>query len=173
MTKHKSNRKRIALIAAILVVAGLGVWYATRPKAVAPKVGLTATTDAKVNTDEANKNDPTLNKKTASTTTPAAQSTNLSITVNRPVSGDTLPLSEGIELRSTVSGATSGACILTGSGPSGKTFTKNTTIAAQSSYGSCSFDVPGSELAAGEWNLTLSASSGNGSGKTTLKVTMQ
>lgn len=174
MTKHKSRSKRLKTIGIIAVVAlfALGIWYATRPKASAPKVASATATDGK-KTDDANKNDPTLDKKTASTTTPAAQATTLNITVNRPVSGDTLPMSEGIELRSTISGATSGTCALTGSGPGGKTFTKSASIAAQSSYGSCSFNVPGSELAVGEWNLALSATSGSGSGKTTLKVTMQ
>ena len=174
MTKTKSTAKRFKTIGIIAVVTlfATGIWYATRPKASAPQVASTTQVDTK-KTDDANKNDPTLDRKTASTTTPATQATTLNITVNRPVSGDTLPMSEGIELRSTVSGATSGTCTLTGSGPNGKTIAKNTTIAAQPSYGSCSFNVPGSELAAGEWSLTLSANSGSGSGKTTLKVTMQ
>jgi len=172
MTKHKSKRKRIALIATLLVVAGLGVWYVTRPKASAPKVS-TIVDVGNQNTDELNKNDPTLDQKTGPTTTPAAEAKTLNVTVSRPVNNDKLPLTEGIELRSVVSGATSGTCTLALAGPSGRTLSKTSPITAQPSYGSCSFDVPGAELAAGQWSLALTANASGATGKTSLKVTVQ
>lgn len=170
MTKRKTKPTRIILIALLLLGVVLAIWYFTRPKASAPKVASITKTETSSTTDP-NKSDPTLDKKT--TTTTAASSQTLSIVISRPVNNDTVPLVEGIEVRSVISGATSGSCSLTGTGPNGKTISKTTTMAPQTSYGSCSFDVASSEVAAGEWSLTLTATSGSATGKSSFKVMVQ
>lgn len=176
MTKPKSKRNRILLIAAILVVAGLGIWYVMTAK-VSPKKSTTATTEEKktqAETDDLNKNDPTMNQKTsANTTTSSSANQNLAITVSRPVNNDTLPLSETLEIRSVISGATSGTCNLTASGPNGKSVTKSVGVTAQPTYGSCSIDIANSELAVGDWQIAMMVTSGSNTGKTNFKVTLQ
>lgn len=177
MTKRKTKASRIVLIAAILAVAGLGVWYATRAKSSPTAKKTTPTTETKqaASTDTA-KTDVTIDKdapaKTETTSTDSSAKT-LYIVVNRPVNNDSVMLADGIALRSTITGTTSGTCTLALVGPGGKTVNRSTSIAAQPSYGSCSFDVAGSELTAGDWNLTLTATSGSSTGKATLKVTVK
>lgn len=177
MAKTKMNRKRIILMAVIVAVAGLGVWYATRAKSSPAKTASTASTETKtdVNTDEANKNDPTLGGKanTSSDTTTASNSKNLAIVISRPVNNDTVPLAEGIEVRSVISGTTSGNCTLTATGPNGKTVTKTAKIVAQTSYGSCSIDVTSSEVVAGEWQIALTATSDDSTAKANFTVKVQ
>jgi hypothetical protein len=46
-------------------------------------------------------------------------------------------------------------------------------MAAQPSYGSCSFDVPQSDVAVGDWSVTLTATSGSATGSSNFKVTLQ
>lgn len=173
MTKRKTKPTRILLIALLILGVVLAIWYFTRPKVSAPKVTSITKTETTSTTDP-NKSDPTLDKKTASTNTSTSTTpSSLSIVISRPVNNDTLPLAEGLEVRSVVSGATSGTCKLTGTGPGGKSISKTTTMTPQTSYGSCSFDVPSSEVVAGEWNLTLTATSGSATGTSSLKVTVQ
>lgn len=164
-------------MAAVAALAGLGIWYAVQATSSPKKAASTTAAEEKENqqnTDDLNKNDPTMNKKVASTTTTTAStSQNLTITVSRPVNNDTLPLSEGIEIRSVISGATSGTCKVTATGPGGRTITKNVSIVAQPSYGSCSVDITGSEVVAGEWQVAMTATSGNSTGKANFKVTVQ
>lgn len=176
MPKSKSKRNRIVLIAAIAAVAGLGVWYAMAAR-TSPKKSSTAATEEKktqAETDDLNKNDPTMNQKTsANTTTSSSTNQNLAITVSRPVNNDTLPLSETLEIRSVISGATSGTCNLTASGPNGKSVTKSVSVMAQPTYGSCSIDIASSELSAGDWQIAMTVTSGSNTGKTNFKVTLQ
>lgn len=178
MPKPKSKRNRILLIVAILVVVGLGVWYMAQGKSSSKKTASTTTeetkSDASASTDDLNKNDPTLDQKTTpTTTTSSTTSQTLAITVSRPVNNDTLPLSEGIEIRSVISGATSGTCSVTATGPGGKTVTKSAAITAQTSYGSCSIDIPSSQVVAGDWQIAMTVTSGNSTGKANFKVTLQ
>lgn len=178
MKKPKSNRNRILLIAAILAVAGLGVWYMAQGKSSSKKTASTTSeetkTDASSSTDDLNKNDPTLDQKTTSaTTTSSTPKQTLAITVSRPVNNDTLPLSEGIEIRSVVSGATSGTCMVTATGPGGKTVTKSAAVTAQTSYGSCSIDIARSQVVAGDWQVAMTVTSGSSTGKANFKVTLQ
>ncbi len=179
MAKHKSKRKRIALIVAVLVVAGLGVWYVTRAKSssTAKKTTPTTTETKQTASTESTKTDATIDKdapaKTETASATDSSNKTLYIVVNRPVNNDSIMLADGIALRSTITGATSGTCTLALVGPGDKTVSKSTSIAAQPSYGSCSFDVTGSELTMGDWNLTLTATSGSSTGKATLKVTVK
>lgn len=175
MPKSKTKRTKIILALTAVVVVGTGVWYATRAKTAPAKVASSQTeaTKSDANTDAANKNDPTMDKKSQTTTTASSSSKTLSVTISRPVNNDTLPLAEGIEIRSVISGATSGTCSVTATGPGGKTVTKNATIAAQPSYGSCSIDIASSEVVAGEWQVVLTATSGDASGKANVKVKVQ
>ena len=178
MAKSKSKRSRIVLIAAILVVAGLGIWYyATQAKKSTVNKTTPATTETKkVAETDATKTDATIDKDapaSSSTTTTSSSNNKLYIVVNRPVNNDIIKLADGIQVRSTVTGATSGTCSLKLAGPNGKNVNKSASIMAQTSYGSCSFDVAGSELSAGQWTLTLTAASGDANASYTAKVTMQ
>lgn len=178
MAKTKSKRSRIVLIAASLLLVGLGVWYATRAKSSTPKTASTSSVDSKTDTsssDQANKNDPTLDKKNQTTpaTTAPAQAKKLYITVSRPVNNDMLPLAEGIEIRSVISGATSGTCNVVATGPGGKTVTKSASLTAQTSYGSCSIDIASSQVVAGEWQVAMTVTSGSATGSANFKVTVQ
>lgn len=177
MPKSKSKRNRIVLVAAILAVAGFGVWYAvaarsTSNKTTTAKSEATTTAEAE-QADDLEKPTATTNASGDKTTASSSTSQNLPITVSRPVNGDTLPLAEGLEVRTVISGATSGTCNLSASGPNGKSVTKSVSIAAQPSYGSCSIDIPSSQVSAGEWQVTVTATSGNSTGKTNFKVTLQ
>ena len=182
MKKSKSKRKRILLIAAILVVAGLGIWYMMAAQSSDKKADdkKEVKTEAEIaKADDLNK--PTDGKNasgdaTASTTTtsPATSTSNLNVVINRPVNGDTLPMSEGIELRSTITGASSGTCTLNLTGPNGQKVTQSANLTAQNGYSSCSINVPGSQLAVGSWTLSFTAKSGNvTSDPIVQKVTMQ
>ncbi len=178
MAKTKSKRSRIILITLLLLGVVLAVWYVTRPKAAAPKVASTQSTGTSASNTDSKKTDATIDKDkdapaTSSNTTTSSSNNKLYIVVNRPVNNDTLKLADGIQVRSTVTGATSGTCSLKLTGPNNKTVNKSASITAQTSYGSCSFDVAGSELSAGEWTMTLTATSGDANATYTAKVTMQ
>lgn len=157
-------------------MAGLGVWYAIAAQSSPKKTAATTTTTKTdvASTDDANKNDPTLDQKKASSTTPAATpSKTLYLTISRPVNNDTVPLAEGIEIRSVITGATSGTCNVTATGPNGKTITKTATITAQPSYGSCSVDIASSEVVAGTWQVSMTATSADASGTANFTVKVQ
>lgn len=176
MPKYKSKRFKIALAAAVVAVIGFGVWYGTQGKSTSTQKASTKTeaTQTPAKTDEANKNDPTMDKKgQATATTTSTASKLLTITISRPVNNDTLPLAEGIEIRSVISGASSGTCSATATGPGGKIVTKNASITAQTSYGGCSIDIPSSEVVAGEWQVALTATSGDATGKANSRVKVQ
>lgn len=173
MTRRKIKPSRIILIAILILGVVLAIWYFARPKVAAPKVTTVTKAEASPATDP-NKSDPTMDKKTTSiATTPTTSSQTLSIVISRPVNKDTVPLAEGIEVRSVISGATSGSCTLKGTGPNGKAISRTATMSPQTSYGSCSFDVASSEVTAGEWSLTLAASSGSAIGSSSFMVTVQ
>lgn len=176
MAKSKSKRSRVFLIAAIIIVAGLGVWYATRAKSTSTAKKTTPTTTETKKAAEANtaKTDATIDKDapaTSSNTTTSSSNNKLYILVNQPVK--TADLNKDMAVRSTISGATSGTCTLQLVGPNNKTISKTTDITAQTSYYSCSFDIPQANLAAGEWTLNLTATSGDANATYTAKVTMQ
>lgn len=178
MPKLKTKRTKIILAVAAIAVVGLGVWLAMRANNPSKKVASTQP----VSTAEAEKaNDfdkPTATTNASGDTNPSAETSinNLSIVINRPVNGDTLPLSEGIEMRVTISGSNSktGTCTVVATGPSGQKVTKTADFTPQSSYSSCSLDIPGSQLSAGQWTTSLTATSGGVTSKAiTQKVTLQ
>ncbi len=178
MSKHKSKRIKIILVVAAVLVVGLGTWLAVRVKDSSKKTASTKT----VSTEEAKKADelkkPTDTTNASGDTTPSAETSinNLAIIINRPVDGDTIPLSEGIEMRVTVSGSSSktGSCTVVATGPSGQKVTKSADFVAQTSYSSCAIDFPGSQLSAGVWTTSLTATSGGATSKAiTQKVTLQ
>lgn len=178
MPKTKSKRNRIVLAAATVAILGAGIWYFVAAKPASQKA--VSKTDAKTTAEVAKADDldkPTDTKDASGdtkTTTPATSAAGLNVVVNRPVNGDTLPMSEGIEFRSTITGATSGSCTLNLTGPSGQKVTKSASLAAQNSYSSCSINVPGSDLAVGQWTLSFTAKSGSVTSNALVqKVTMQ
>lgn len=173
MVKTKYKRRRIILIALLLIGVVLAIWYFTRPKAVAPKVASTQTKSAASTTDT-KKSDTTIDKDAPAKTEPSSTtSNNLYIMVNRPVNNDTLKMADGIQFRSTISGANSGSCSLTAVGPSNKTVTKSGAMVTQTSYGSCNFDIASSEVVAGDWTLTLTATAASTTSKATIRVAVQ
>lgn len=178
-TKRSRRILKILLIAgAALLVAG-AVWYGTQPKKQdGKKVASTQAVSAKEATD-ANKLAKPTDTKNASgdaTTSAATSTSNMTLIVSRPVNGDKLPLSEGIQMRVMVTNSSSktGTCNLTATGPSGQKVSKSADFTSQPSYSSCAIDIPGSQLVAGEWSLSLTATSGGTTTKPMVtKVVMQ
>jgi len=182
MPKQTKRSRRIlkivAIVAALLFVVA-AVWYGTRPKKQdAKKV---ASTQA-VSTKEANEADklskPTETKNASgdATTSATTSTSTMTLIVSRPVNGDKLPLSEGIAMRVMVTNTTSqtGNCNLTATGPSGQTVAKSADFTTQPSYSACAIDIPGSQLVAGQWSLSLTAtSSGTATKPMVIKVVMQ
>ena len=185
MRKTKTKRNLIISVTAlsVLIIAAVGVWYATRPK---PKTSTTRSV-TKQEAEDANKlQKPTDTKNasgdsttTAVTNTSAASSAdNIYVVISRPFTTAehpaTVSKSGTLEFRSTITGASSGSCTLKLTGPSAQTMSKTATLVYQNNYTSCSIDVPGSQLATGDWTLSLTVTSGSTTTKpATTKVTVQ
>lgn len=175
MKKNKNKLVRVLLVITVIGLAGVALWFFTRPKPSTTAVTPKTTEETKtVTTASDNLSKPTATTNASGDTTAAASSSTLAAVINSPVNGDTIKLADGLSFRSMITGATTGTCTLTLTGPNSQQITKNMNFTYQNNYSSCNVNISSGELEVGDWKLELVAKSGSNSVTAKIaKVTVQ
>ena len=180
---HSSQQRPLRFVAiatGIIVVAMLG-WLAYAYSQQKWPFATQTTDSATAPQNTVDYNEPTEDQVSAGVAAKEKVAKDATTPSTEPSSTPTIPVSftsvqpgETVYIRTLIGAVTSGAtCSLTMSGPNSKSYTASTGVQALSSSSTCQgFNVPMSNLAPGNWTITVIVTDGASTGAATTEKTL-